>query len=63
LSPPNSGGLFVLHINIKIMIITSAEIKELARRNGADLCGIAPVERFEHAPAGFHPSDIYPGTK
>jgi len=44
-------------------MITSAEIKEMARRNGADLCGIAPVERFEHAPAGFHPSDIYPGTK
>jgi epoxyqueuosine reductase len=44
-------------------MITSAEIKDMARRSGADLCGIAPVERFEHAPAGFHPSDIYPGTK
>ena len=44
-------------------MITSAEIKEMARRSGADLCGIAPVERFENAPAGFHPSDIYPGTK
>jgi epoxyqueuosine reductase len=44
-------------------MITSAEIKEMALRSGADLCGIAPVERFEHAPVGFHPTDIYPGTK
>jgi epoxyqueuosine reductase len=44
-------------------MITSAEIKEMAWRSGADLCGIAPVERFEHAPAGFHPADIYPETK
>lgn len=26
---------------------------------GADLCGIAPVERFSAAPAGFHPQDVY----
>lgn len=38
-------------------------IKELAQKLGADLCGIAPVERFENAPIGFHPFDIYPGTK
>ncbi len=44
-------------------MITSIEIKKMALRNGADLCGIAPVERFEHAPVGFHPTDIYPGTK
>jgi epoxyqueuosine reductase len=62
LGPPDFGGLFVLYIINKPMI-TSAEIKEMARRSGADLCGIAPVERFEHAPAGFHPTDIYPGTK
>jgi len=42
---------------------TSAEIKELARQSGADLCGIAPVERFENAPAGFHPNDIYKSAK
>jgi epoxyqueuosine reductase QueG len=42
---------------------TSAEIKELARHCGADLCGIAPVERFENAPEGFHPFNIYPGAK
>ena len=26
---------------------------------GADFCGIAPVERFDAAPLGFHPKDIY----
>jgi epoxyqueuosine reductase len=42
---------------------TSAEIKHLAQQFGADLCGIASVERFRLAPQGFHPSDIYSGTK
>jgi epoxyqueuosine reductase len=41
----------------------SVMIKELALKLGADLCGIAPVERFENAPSGFHPYDIYPGTR
>jgi epoxyqueuosine reductase len=41
----------------------SVMIKGLAHDLGADLCGIAPVERFENAPSGFHPYDIYPGTK
>ena len=26
---------------------------------GADLCGVAPVDRFSKAPAGFRPTDIY----
>lgn len=30
---------------------------------GSDLCGIAPVERFNEAPDGFHPTDIYNGCK
>lgn len=38
-------------------------IKDLARGLGADLCGIAPVERFRDAPAGFRPSDIFPQAK
>jgi epoxyqueuosine reductase QueG len=37
-------------------------IKKHASRLGADLCGIAPVERFAAAPAGFHPRDIDPGA-
>lgn len=38
-------------------------IKSLARDLGADLCGIAPVARFDDAPAGFQPRDIFPRAK
>ncbi|HNW50026.1 MAG TPA: hypothetical protein PKH79_03025 [Prolixibacteraceae bacterium] len=34
-------------------------IKEVAYSLGADVCGIANVERFTNAPKGFHPSDIF----
>ena len=44
-------------------MVQSTTIKEIAKRCGADLCGIASVERFEHAPAGFHPKDIFPPTR
>lgn len=35
-------------------------LKQRAIALGTDLCGIAPIDRFSHAPAGFHPSDILP---
>jgi len=35
------------------------DIKNIFLNLGADLCGIAPVERFKNAPEGFHPTDIY----
>jgi epoxyqueuosine reductase len=38
-------------------------IKEHALRIGMDLCGIAPVSRFEGAPQGTHPCDFLPGCK
>jgi len=38
-------------------------VKELAWGLGADLCGIAPVERFRDAPAGFRPGDIFTQAK
>ncbi|MBN1632296.1 MAG: epoxyqueuosine reductase [Thermoleophilia bacterium] len=38
-------------------------LKKLAAECGADLCGIAPVERFADAPAGFHPHDVFPGAR
>jgi len=38
-------------------------IKSLAYNLGADLCGIAPVERFQDAPSGFRPGDIFPQAK
>jgi epoxyqueuosine reductase len=39
--------------------MTAGEIKSIAFDLGADLCGIAPVDRFASAPDGFHPTDIH----
>lgn len=41
-------------------MIDAEQVKLLAMQYGADLCGIAPVQRFDRAPAGFHPADIFP---
>lgn len=38
-------------------------IKEMLVELGADLCGIANIERFTNAPPGFHPTDIYAECK
>ena len=38
-------------------------IKEIVLRLGADVCGIANIDRFVEAPKGFHPRDIYPDCK
>lgn len=35
-------------------------IKHIAAELGADLCGIAAIDRFDDAPKDFHPSAIYP---
>ena len=43
--------------------VTSEEVKKIAFNLGADLCGIAPVERFKDAPEGFGPQDIYKKSK
>ncbi len=40
-------------------MIDSAIVKEKAIQKGADICGIAPVDRFTSAPKGFHPRDVY----
>ena len=44
-------------------MITPDQMKQLARDLGADLCGIAHVDRFAEAPKGFRPRDIYPQAK
>ncbi|MEJ2647109.1 MAG: hypothetical protein P8016_01715 [Sedimentisphaerales bacterium] len=44
-------------------MIDSNSLKEIAIEYGADLCGIASIERFREAPEGFRPIDIYPDTK
>ena len=38
-------------------------IKEILLSLGADMCGIAAVEAFADAPAGFHPRDIFDACK
>jgi epoxyqueuosine reductase len=38
-------------------------IKELTYSFGADVCGVANIERFEGAPKGFHPLDVYSEAK
>ena len=45
------------------MDIDSLYIKMAAARLGADLCGIASIDRFQGAPEGFHPQDVFPGCK
>jgi epoxyqueuosine reductase QueG len=39
------------------------EIEELILREGADLVGFAPSERFSMAPDGHRPEDILPGAR
>lgn len=41
----------------------STEIKRMVNEMGADLCGVAPAGRFDMAPPGFRPTDIYPDCK
>lgn len=36
------------------------ELKQLAYDRGADLCGIAGIDRFDDAPQGYHPLDVLP---
>jgi epoxyqueuosine reductase QueG len=36
-----------------------AEIRELVLSQGADLCGFANIDRFDKAPSGFHPRDLF----
>ena len=43
--------------------MTKEQIKELAYSLGADLCGIASIDRFLEAPKGYHPLDVFPQCK
>jgi len=44
-------------------MLTSQLIKERAKLYGADLCGIASLDRFDEAPEGYHPLDVFPLCK
>jgi len=39
------------------------ETKQLLYSMGADLCGIASIDRFDEAPEGFHPRNVLPQCK
>ena len=39
------------------------EIRELLISLGADVCGFAGIERFDNAPQGFRPTDIFSDCK
>ena len=44
-------------------MITAEEVKSIVKSLGADLVGIASLDRFEDAPEGFHPQDVFPTCK
>ena len=44
-------------------MIHNEEIKNYLLQSGADLCGIAGIERFSDAPEGYHPTDVLPDCK
>ncbi len=44
-------------------MINSKNIKKMVNQKGAEICRIAPVSRFENAPEGFHPQNIYPDCR
>jgi epoxyqueuosine reductase QueG len=39
------------------------DIRKIFRKLGADVCGIANIDRFAGAPEGFSPADIFPDCK
>lgn len=43
--------------------MNSSQIKDKTRELGADIVGIAPINRFSDAPQGFKPRDIYADAK
>lgn len=43
--------------------MNSEDVKNLARKFGADLIGIASIERFKDVPAHMHPASILPESK
>ena len=39
------------------------DMKGRVRELGADICGVASIDRFENAPKGFHPIDVFPDCR
>ena len=40
-------------------MISNSDVKKIAKKLGADACGLADIERFSSAPKGFNPKDVY----
>ena len=40
-------------------MISKEEVKEVVLEKGAHLFGVASADRFDKAPEGFHPKDVY----
>lgn len=43
--------------------MTSQQAKQRLYEMGADLAGIAGIDRFDGAPEGYHPTDVLPGCR
>ena len=64
MSPHIVPTAYPCHNDPRGLIVSRSEtIKVVAHGLGVDLCGIAPTERFEGAPRGFRPEDIYSKCK
>lgn len=44
-------------------MIDKKQVKNILFGLGADLCGIAGIDRFHDAPEGYHPADVLPTCK
>lgn len=44
-------------------MIDSKKVKNIVISSGADICGIANIERFNNAPSGYKPTDLFPDAK
>lgn len=44
-------------------MVDSQYVKTRMKSLGADLCGIAGIDRFSQAPEGYHPLDVMPACK
>lgn len=47
----------------ELLMMDQKQVKEILLGLGADLCGIASIDRFQDAPKGYHPTDVLPTCK
>lgn len=49
--------------NLVLSNVSKEYLRRIIMDYGAQVCGFADIERFEDAPSGFHPCDIYSQCK